>query len=41
MKTLSRAGRLGRQFKKVQKVMIILIPAYFIARTVIGLIFNI
>ena len=41
MKTLSRAGRLGRKFKKVQTVMIILIPAYFIARTVIGLIFNI
>lgn len=41
MKKLSRAGRLGKQFKKFQIIVLILAPSYFLTRMVVGLIFNI
>ena len=41
MKTLSKAGRLGKQFKRFQIIVLILAPSYFLARMVVGLIFNV
>ena len=41
MRKLSTAAKLGKQFKKAQVVMLIVIPSYFIGRTLLSLIFNI
>jgi hypothetical protein len=41
MRKHTRAAKLGRQFKKFETVMLIVIPSYFIGRTLISLIFNI
>ena len=41
MKKVSRAAKLGKQFKKVQIFMLILIPSYFIGRVLLTVIFDI
>jgi hypothetical protein len=41
MKKLSKAGKLGKMFKKFQGIMLIVIPCYFIIRILLSLIFNI
>ena len=41
MKTLSKAGKLGKQFKKFQIIVLILAPSYFLIRMIGGLIFSI
>jgi len=41
MKKLSKAAKLGRKFKKLETVMLIVIPSYFIGRVLMSLIFNI
>jgi len=41
MKTLNKAAKLGKQFKKLQVIMLVVIPTYFIGRSLISLIFNI
>jgi len=41
MKNLSKAGKLGKQFKKAQIIFLILFPTYFIVRTLISIIFDI
>jgi hypothetical protein len=38
---LSKAGKAGKRFKRFQGIMLIVIPSYFIGRTLISLIFNI
>lgn len=37
----SKAAKAGRNFKKLEKAILILFPVYFISRFLIGLIFNI
>jgi len=41
MKELSKAAKLGKSFKKLEKVMLIIIPSYFIGRILMTLIFDI
>tara|TARA_R110001599_G_scaffold160681_1_gene348617 strand:+ start:349 stop:474 length:126 start_codon:yes stop_codon:yes gene_type:complete len=41
MEKLSKAAKLGKQFKKAQIIFLILFPTYFIGRTLLSLIFNI
>jgi len=41
MRKHTRAAKLGRQFKKLQNVMLVIIPGYFIGRILISIIFNI
>ena len=41
MKTLNKSAKLGKQFKKLQVIMLVVIPTYFIGRSLISLIFNI
>ena len=41
MKKLSRAAKLGKQFKKLEVIMLIVIPSYFIGRILMTVIFDI
>jgi len=41
MRKQSKAAKLGKQFKKVEGVMLIVIPCYFIGRVLLTVIFNI
>ena len=41
MENLSRSGRLGKQFKKLQVVSLYVIPLYFVGRILVSIIFNI
>ena len=41
MKNLTKASKLGKQFKKLQVIMLVVIPSYFIGRSLMSLIFNI
>ncbi len=41
MKKLSKAARAGKIFKKIQGIMLIVIPLYFIVRTLLSVFFNI
>ena len=41
MKEISKAAKLGKQFKKAQIIFLILFPSYFIGRVLMSLIFNI
>ena len=41
MKEISKAAKLGKQFKKAQIIFLILFPTYFIGRVLMSLIFNI
>lgn len=41
MKKLSKAAKLGKQFKKLEGIILIVIPTYFIGRVLMSLIFNI
>jgi len=41
MENLSRSGRLGKNFKKVQVVSLYVIPLYFVGRILVSIIFNI
>lgn len=34
MKTISTAGKLGKQFKKLQIIVLILAPSYFLIRMI-------
>ena len=41
MENLSKAAKLGKQFKKAQIIFLILFPTYFIVRVLMSLIFDI
>jgi hypothetical protein len=41
MKKVSRAAKLGKQFKKLEGIMLIIIPSYFVGRILLSVIFNI
>jgi len=41
MEKLSKAAKLGKQFKKAQIIFLILFPTYFIGRVLMSLIFDI
>tara|TARA_R110000851_G_C12666176_1_gene522045 strand:- start:213 stop:338 length:126 start_codon:yes stop_codon:yes gene_type:complete len=41
MKEISKAAKLGKQFKKAQIIFLILFPTYFIGRVLMSLIFDI
>jgi|TARA_R110000744_G_scaffold66219_4_gene135328 hypothetical protein len=41
MKKVSRAAKLGKQFKKLEGIMLIVIPSYFIGRILMTVIFDI
>ena len=41
MKKVSKAARLGKQFKKLETIMLIVIPTYFIGRILISIIYGI
>lgn len=41
MKKVSRAAKLGKQFKKLECIMLIIIPSYFVGRILLSVIFNI
>ena len=41
MKEISKAAKLGKQFKKAQIIFLILFPTYFIVRVLMSLIFDI
>ena len=41
MKEISKAAKLGKQFKKAQIIFLILFPTYFIGRVLISIIFDI
>ena len=41
MKKVSRAAKLGKQFKKLEVIMLIVIPSYFIGRILMTVIFDI
>ena len=41
MKKLSKSAKLGKQFKKLEGIILIVIPCYFIGRVLMSLIFNI
>ena len=41
MKKVSKAARLGKQFKKLETITLIVIPTYFIGRILISIIYGI
>jgi hypothetical protein len=41
MENLSKAAKLGKQFKKAQIIFLILFPTYFIVRVLMSIIFDI
>jgi|VirMetMinimDraft_7_1064189.scaffolds.fasta_scaffold05326_5 hypothetical protein len=41
MKKVSKAAKLGKQFKKLETIMLIVIPTYFIGRVLMTVIFDI
>jgi len=41
MKKVSKAARLGKQFKKLETIMLTVIPTYFIGRILISIIYGI
>lgn len=41
MKKISKAAKLGKSFKKLEGILLIVIPTYFIGRVLMSLIFNI
>tara|TARA_R110000850_G_scaffold6024_2_gene23809 strand:+ start:580 stop:705 length:126 start_codon:yes stop_codon:yes gene_type:complete len=41
MKKQTTAAKLGKSFKKLEKVMLIIIPSYFIGRILMTVIFDI
>lgn len=38
---MNKAAKAGKAFKKLEKIILILFPVYFIGRFLIGIIFNI
>jgi len=41
MKKVSKAARLGKQFKKLETIMLVVIPTYFIGRILMTVIWDI